>query len=81
MQKVFGRKIKGLRVTGIIINDGSVEKVPVVYYDEAGNELETPANFEYSQSMMPAVKVKVDKKTAGQMRLFMDCYSMFDQYY
>lgn len=79
-EKVFGRKIKGLKVTGEIIYDDNIEKVPVIYYDAAGNELEIPEYFDCEESTLPAVRVKVDKKTAGKIKLSINTFIMFDSY-
>lgn len=77
---VFGRKIKGLKVAGEIIHDDNIEKVPVIYYDAAGNELEIPEYFDCEENTLPAVRVKVDKKTAGKIKLSINIFIMFDSY-
>ncbi|MBQ6815032.1 MAG: Ig-like domain-containing protein [Lachnospiraceae bacterium] len=80
-EKVFGRKAKGLNVSAIIIYEDHLEKVPVTYYDNAGNIVEMPADFDQNDGYMPAVRVKLDKQTAGVMRLFINTQYMYDTYY
>ena len=79
-EKVFGRKIKGISVDGEIVNDDSFEKVPVIYYDANGNEIKDPTYFDCEESTLPAVKVKVDKNTAGTIKLEINTFIMFDWY-
>ena len=80
-QKVFGRKTKGLNVSGFIIHDNYLEDVPVIYYDAAGNVVEVPADFDSNYDTINAVRVKVDKTTAGVMRLFVKVQNMYDDPY
>jgi hypothetical protein len=80
-QKVFGRKTKGLNVSGFIIHDNYLEDVPVIYYDAAGNVVDVPADFDSNYDTINAVRVKVDKTTAGVMRLFVKVQNMYDDPY
>ena len=81
VEKVFGRKAKGINVSNLIIYEDHIDEVPVIYYDAAGNVVKMPEDFDTNFEMMPAVRVKIDKKTPGEIRLFVKTQFMFDQYY
>ena len=81
VEKVFGRKAKGINVDNLIIYEDHIEEVPVIYYDAAGNVVEMPEDFDTNYGMMPAVRVKIDKQTPGEIRLFVKTQFMFDEYY
>ena len=51
----------------------------VHYYDANGNELQVPEWFEYTDELMPAVRVTIEIVSPGIHRTWVDVYMMFDE--
>ena len=80
--KIYGRKMKGLNVSARIQTITEIiSDVSVTYYDAAGNEVPIPEDFDSNYGNIKAVRVKVNMENAGVVRVFINVYNTFDQYF